>query len=144
MSIEQARTSINQPYHAIVNEVEAPLQKGMSEQTMARFKAKPLTLEPGARGQSGASAEAFAPLIILLCVTGVVLLTACANIANLLLARATRRTGEMAIRLSIGASRRHLVTQLLTESVVLSSLGGLAGLIVANWTLDAHRRDDAG
>ena len=73
--------------------------------------------------------------MILLCVTGVVLLTACANIANLLLARATRRTGEMAIRLSIGASRRHLVTQLLTESVVLSSLGGLAGLVVANWTL---------
>ena len=87
------------------------------------------------KGQSEVTAEAFAPLTVLLCVTGVVLLSACANIANLLLARATKRTGEMAIRLSIGASRRHLITQLLTESVLLAALGGLAGLLVARWTL---------
>lgn len=135
VTIEQARTAINPPYHAILNEVEAPLQKGMSEQTLARFKAKALVVEPGARGQSSVSAEAFAPLTVLLCVTGIVLLSACANIANLLLARATRRSGEMAIRLSIGASRGNLIGQLLTESVVLASLGGLAGLVVAGWTL---------
>jgi putative ABC transport system permease protein len=135
VTIDQAGTSMNQLYHGIINEVEAPLQKGMSEQTMARFKSKLLLVEPGARGQSSVSAEAFAPLTILLCVTGVVLLSACANIANLLLARATRRAAEMAIRLSIGASRKHLVAQLLTESVTLAALGGLAGLVVANWTL---------
>jgi predicted permease len=135
VSIEQARTNLNQIYHPIINEVEAPLQKGMSEQTLARFKAKIVTVEPGPRGQSTVSAEAFVPLTVLLCVTGVVLLSACANIANLLLARATKRSGEMAIRLSIGASRRHLVSQLLTESIVLAALGGLAGLFVASWTL---------
>jgi predicted permease len=133
--IEQARTSMNQLYHGIINDVEASLQKGMSEQTMVRFKSKTLEVEPGARGQSSVSAEAFAPLTILLCVTGVVLLSACANIANLLLARATRRSAEMAIRLSIGASRKHLIAQLLTESVTLAALGGLAGLLIANWTL---------
>jgi predicted permease len=135
VTIEQARTSMNQLYHGIINNVEASLQKGMSEQTMARFKSKTLEVEPGARGQSSVSAEAFAPLTILLCVTGVVLLSACANIANLLLARATRRSAEMAIRLSIGASRKHLIAQLLTESVTLAALGGLAGLLIANWTL---------
>jgi predicted permease len=135
-SIDQAREGLNQIYRTIINEVEAPLQKGMSEQTLARFKEKEMLLEPGARGQSSVTGEAFAPLTVLLCVTGVVLLSACANIANLLLARATRRTGEMAIRLSIGASRRHLITQLLTESVLLAVLGGLAGLLFAKWTLN--------
>jgi putative ABC transport system permease protein len=135
MSIDQARTLMNQLYHGIINDVEAPLQKGMSEQTMARFKSKALVVAAGARGQSTVSTEAVAPLTILLCVTGVVLLSACANIANLLLARATRRSAEMAIRLSIGASRRHLIAQLLTESVTLAALGGLAGLLIANWTL---------
>ncbi len=135
VSIDQASTGLNQLYHTIVNDVEAPLQKGMSEQTLARFKSKQIVVLPGARGQSSVTGEAFAPLTVLLCVTGVVLISACANIANLLLARATKRTGEMAIRLSIGASRRHLVTQLLTESLLLAALGGLAGLLVAGWTL---------
>ena len=64
------------------------------------------------------------------------LLIACANIANLLLARAAARSSEMAVRLSIGANRRQLIGQLLTESVVLAVFGGLAGLLVSRWTLD--------
>src|SRR5690349_20395021 len=78
VSIEQATLAINQQYHAIINDVEAPLQKGMSEQTMARFKAKVLTVEPGARGQSAIHEQAQTPLIMLFSVTGVVLLIACA------------------------------------------------------------------
>jgi predicted permease len=93
-------------------------------------------MEDGARGQSSVDTQAATPLKLLLGVTGLVLLIACANIANLLLARAAARSGEMAIRLSIGASRWQLIVQLLTEAVVLSIAGGVAGILVAKWTLD--------
>ena len=134
--MEQATVAINGPYRAIINDVEAPLQKGMSEQTMVRFRAKQITTEPGQRGQSSVDNEARTPLTILLVVTGTVLLIACANIANLLLVRGAGRSAEMAVRLSIGANRRQLITQLLTESIMLASFGAIAGLFVAKWTLD--------
>lgn len=135
VTLEQAATAANVPYRNILNQVEAPLQTGMSPQTMTRFKTKLLTLAPGGRGQSSVSRETRAPLTILLGVTAFVLLIACANIANLLLARAAARANEMAVRLSIGASRWHLIVQLLTESCLLALFGGLAGLVVAQWTL---------
>ena len=135
VSIDQARTALNNLYHSIINDVEAPLQKGLSDQTMAKFRAKTIGVEPGYRGQSSVHREAKTPLLFLMTVTGIVLLIACANIANLLLARGAGRATEMAIRLSLGASRRQLLVQLMTESCVLAVLGGLAGLIVARWTM---------
>jgi predicted permease len=136
VTIEQARTAINVPYRGIINEVESPLQKGMSDKTRKEFRAKVVTVVEGARGQSNLHKGAKEPLTLLLCVTGLVLLIACANIANLLLARAATRAGEMAIRLSIGASRWQLVAQLLVESCLLAMFGGVVGLLVARWTLD--------
>jgi len=136
VSIEQARASIGPQYHNIINVVEAPLQNGMSPKTLARFKDKPITLEPGAKGQSSMIGEARVPLLLLFGVTAFVLAIACANVANLLLARSAARAGEMAVRLSLGASRRQLITQLLVESCLLAAMGGVAGLLVARWTLD--------
>ena len=135
ITIEQARISLSGLYKPIITDVEAPLQKGMSDQTMARFKAKPIEVESGYRGQSSIHREARTPLAFLMTVTAIVLLIACANIANLLLARGAGRATEMAIRLSLGAGRRQLLAQLLTESFVLAVLGGIAGLVVARWTM---------
>ena len=135
VAIEQASTELNTIYHTIINEVEAPLQQGMSDQTMANFRAKQVVLADGRRGQSTLHGEVRTPIILLLTITGFVLLIACANIANLLLARGAQRSQEMAIRGSLGAGRAQLTGQLLLESVVLAAIGGLAGLLVARWTL---------
>jgi predicted permease len=136
VTMEQAKTAINGPYHAIINDVEASLQQGMSEQRMAQFRVKQVELQEGFRGQSSIHEEAKTPIFMLLAVTSVVLMIVCANIANLLLARSAARVGEMAVRLSIGASRGNLVAQLLTESCLLAAAGGVAGLLVARWTVD--------
>jgi len=135
VTIEQAQKAINLVYHPIVADVEAPLQQGMSDQTMALFKAKQVTVTEGRRGQSSMHEEAKTPLAMLFSVTGIVLLIACANIANLLLARGAGRATEMAVRLSLGAQRRHVLAQLLTESCVLAVFAGAVSLLFATWTL---------
>ena len=135
MTIESAAPAANAVYHPIITDVEVPLQKTMSDKTKEAFRNKKLVLAPGSRGQSSINKEARTPILLLFSVTGVVLLIACANIANLLLARGAGRATEMGVRLALGATRRNLVTQLLTESVMLALVGGIASLLVAQWTL---------
>jgi putative ABC transport system permease protein len=139
LSAEQATAAIAPTFSAILNDVEAPLQSDITEQTLAQFRTKTLVLEPGARGQSSVRDVAGAPLTLLLVATGIVLLIACVNIANLMLARGTGRRGEMAIRSSLGAAPQRLLGLLSTEALLLAGLAALVSLPVALATLNGIR-----
>jgi predicted permease len=108
--------------------VEVPLLRNFSAQASEQFRNKLVTLVPGARGQSVLPLQAQTPLTIALLVTGIVLVIACVNIANLMLARGAARVGEMAVRASLGAARSRLLSLMLVESLLLAAFAVVAAL----------------
>ena len=136
-TVAKASASINALYSGILNEIEAPLNTGLPPAALEQFRRRAITLESGALGQSELRSDQPVPtqLKLLLGLTALVLLIACANIANLLLARGVARASEMALRASLGASRSRLLAQLVLESVALAAAGAAASIPVALLTL---------
>jgi predicted permease len=133
VTMSQAQAQLQAIYLPLL-QAEAE-QQFRSQASKDRYTSKPLLLENGASGRQLLSNETRQPLLVLMGMVGLVLLIACANIANLLVARATARERETAVRLAIGASRSRLIRQCLVESVVLAVLAAIVGLAIAQWTI---------
>ena len=132
VTIEQARANVNS---VVEQALTVTLNARLSADDRHAMSKKKFAVElsPGGRGLSTLREEFASPLLLLLAMVVLVLLVACVNIANLMLARSTTRQREIAIRFAMGAGPGRVLRQLLTESLVLAFLGGMLGLLLARW-----------
>lgn len=130
VTVAQATSNLNLVLQQLV---DGPVGARLHKDDRENLKKAKLQVHPGGGGFSELRADFYGPLMLLMAIVGLVLLIACVNVANLLLARASAREREIAVRLAIGANSWRVIRQFLTESILLALTGGTIGLLLAHW-----------
>ncbi|HEX5889759.1 MAG TPA: ABC transporter permease, partial [Pyrinomonadaceae bacterium] len=137
VSEQQAQASLDVLYRQLLESEAQQLPPSTSTYNREQFLAQRIALLPGDQGLRHMQVELKTSLLLLFGATCAVLLILCANLANLMMARATVRAQETAVRLALGASRLRLLRQWLTEGIVLAAIGGVVGVVIALWIKSA-------
>lgn len=132
ITLEHAKAGLQPLFHQMLDmEVQQPAFAKASGYMKEQFLKMSMDLLPAANGRSELRRRFSKPLMALMAIVALVLLIACSNLANLLIARASSRQKEIAVRLAMGAARTRLINQLLVESILLAAMGGVAGIALA-------------